>query len=312
MAEIKDKFFATANGAMAVPTDNSGADNHTTLVSVADDYLRDVEGMVKTNGQGQFKIDVGGAGLVNVPLATETEALIITGGQVTPNVGKAWNFTLDLTEDVTIMLPSNINAGSIGRKITIFVKQQGVATPYNINFSASSFRYMALQGTLGLNLHNGGSSVIEIFINSMTLHSWRITPVYGDYLQPSNIYGGLIPFEKTITSAQLLAGTQVVVVPKQGANTYIEVVGRVFVVNGAGTTSYGISEEVLLKYDTSDTFATIELDGTPLQKHFAGINTTSIRLIIDNSDVVIYQLNVATLGDFDITVHGFFRIINLN
>jgi len=125
--------------------------------------------------------------------------------------------------------------------------------------------------------------------------------------------GGLIPFTKTITSAQLLAGTPVVAIPKAGANTIIEPVGRLFVQNGAGTTAYSGGDAVQLGYeDFSFAFHAIDIDGGDEAEYFATEITNQSPPLSRNLDIVFLFPVPVSGGDYDVTVSGFYRIIDLS
>lgn len=313
-AKITEKTFANANADMALPVDNNGFDNHTTIESVVIDYGRDVENMIQGDGQGGVITNPSGAEPSNVtlPAFKNTEVLpVVAGVSSAPDLSRSYNFSLTLTEDTTISLPSNVTR--TGVSFRLYVQQDGTGG-HALNFSILSNRYAMMSGSQPMPQAAGARAVIEVFIYSLTSHPYRLTEfVQGDYGM-----SGLIPFDITLSPAQVLSSntTPIEIIAAPGANKIAlvtELVG-IFVFN---TTAYATNVTSLIVYPSGGSLTNdainIDFEETEYRQYVIG----SSLLETFNPLKVNEPLNFLTItgnptaGDSPIRLKGFYRIIDI-
>ena len=315
-AKIPEKTFANANAGMKLPVDNNGFDNHTTVESVVIDYGRDVENMIQGDGQGGVITNPSGAEPSNVtlPAFKNTEVMTISGGTVTPDLSRSYNFSLTLTEDTTISLPSNVTR--TGVSFRIYIQQDGTGG-HALNFSVLSNRYAMMSGSQPMPQAAGARAVIEVFIYSLTSHPYRLTEfVQGDYGM-----SGLIPFDITLTPAQVLASntTPIEIAAAPGANKIAVLVefSRLMTYVSA---AYATNVSSLIRYSGGDAAVSgvvISQAANFYTQHACGLGNTA-GIGVDYTDLAVNEAlqffttaGNPTAGDSPIRLKGFYRIIDL-
>jgi hypothetical protein len=312
-AKITQKSFATANAAMALPVDNSGFDNHTTVESIVLDYGRNVANMIQGDGNGGVITSPSGTGTVTIPQWRNTWPLTSAAGVVTPDLQRSYTFSLTLTEDTEIQLPANIT--QTGIMFRIYVQQDGTGD-WALTFTATGNRYKVLPDSQGLNNAAAGRSIVEVYIYSSTVLGCRIIPIYGNSQQIG--ISGLIPAKITVTSAQLLANGTNDLLPAPGANRFYEVVGRVFVKNGSGSNAYSAPTSCyIVSGDLKSFFAELALDFFPDDQYFTniavGVPQTG-NICAANQKLVLSTISGSpvTSGDYDVTLYFNYRILEID
>jgi len=321
-AKITQKSFATANDAMALPVDNSGFDNHTTVESIVLDYGRDVENMIQGDGQGSVYVDNGlGQGTVLHPTWLNIDELTITAGAIAFDPSKSNNFSLTLTENATLSVPATLNIRQTGLLWRIYVTQDGTGGR-TLNFSALSNRYQILPDSQGLNMAAGGRSIVEIYcFSGAPLLAVRIIRLFGEggdlggVVQPKT--SGLIPFEVTIPSAEVLTGntTPITFIPALGANL-VAVLVELYEVAEYGGVGYATNVGVNIKYSGGTQISYTDIQFTAnirRQWQLGNAAVLGFTTLIEN-EAIIWQVDTGnpTAGNSDITYYGYYRIIDLS
>jgi hypothetical protein len=239
-----------------------------------------------------------------------TELTIVAGSPatITPNALVSDKFIIQpASAELQLQVPTNAptvtQMGAVYAPFyfTVVARNSTLGTAGFVSFSSA---WSPLAGSQPYN--NNSMNIIHCWYHPAGSF-YRIETVN------ASIVGEPIPFTKTITSAQILAGTPVVAIPKAGANTIIEPVGRLFVQNGAGTTAYDTGDALALKDEDGVVYYTFDIDGGANIKYFATQLTTQTPSILTNKDIVIGAVaGSPTLGDYDVTVSGFYRIIDLS
>lgn len=307
-AKITQKALATANAAMALPVDNSGFDNHTTVESIVLDYGRDVENMIQGDGLGGVITSPSGTGTVTIPQWRNTWPLTSAAGIVTPDLQRSATFSLTLTENTEIQLPDNIT--QTGGMFRIYVQQDGTGN-WALTFSATGNRYKILPDSQGLNFAAAGRSIVEVYLFSATVLPCRVIPIYGNSQQFG--ISGLIPFKTTITSAQVLTGntTPITFVPALGANL-VAVLVELYYVFDYNTIPYATFTDWEIGYPLQ-TVATGLIDQTAsIIQNINVLNVAQLDIYANAALLWSVPIGNPTAGNSDITYYGYYRIIDLS
>jgi hypothetical protein len=303
---ILQKPFATANDNMIIPTNNNGSDNHTSLPSIADDYLKNTKGFLTGNNQlGFFTAQ---DNLYNWQIDQRCHALNAAGANISADLNGKDNFFIAPSgSTLTMVAPTNAPSMSVYGSpympiyFRVYARNASVDSAGKIIFNSSwtamadSHQYTRAGGATGLNV----------------IHCWWMPNQNVGWYKIENAYGGLIPFEVTITSAQLLANTYNEIIPAQGAGTFIDIIGRPFVRNVGGTSAYTGAGALLMSGDLKTVFGDLNLELFPDDQYFVPPSSylpDTPNICQANQSVGLVLVGGISGGDYDVYISGFYRV----
>jgi hypothetical protein len=302
---------------MAFPVDLNGADAHSTLESVAEDFMFDTKNFVKGNGFGSIKVSTDGVTYVDYPAAEPTlnATSLVSGNLFAPNLSKNLSYVITVDDDLEINLPTSFHIEGVRATIEIIQDSTG---GHDVTMIATGQRYRPMLGTVGVNKAPNSRSLIEIFYVSGLSHYYRITHLSsGSAPVPPRSVGDLIPFEITITSAQVLAGntTPITLVSAPGANR-LAVLTELYEIANFNSVGYATNNGVLIQYSGGDPIVSTDIGfNTNIRRQWQLGNAVIVGFTsLAENEAIMWKVDNGnpTAGNSDIRYIGFYRIIDLS